>query len=133
MFCRSGGVDIITVDSVAALVPRAELDKDIGDPTVGLQARMMSAGLRRIAASASRTGTTVVFINQLRMKIGVMFGNPEVHAGASHETEGPVASSTTPPRGTCAALAAVARSQLTRFPLDHARWHGAQVLRQPAH
>lgn len=76
--CRSGTFGIITIDSVAALVPRAELEKDIGDPVVGTSARMMSSGLKRIAASASRHNCTVIFINQLRMKIGVLYGNPEV-------------------------------------------------------
>jgi recombination protein RecA len=78
---RSGAVDLIVVDSVAALVPRAELEGDIGDQHVGLQARLMSKALRRIGGIASRTETTIMFINQLRMKIGVSFGSPETTTG----------------------------------------------------
>lgn len=81
--CRSGAIGIIAVDSVAALVPRAELEKDIGEPTMGTAARMMSQGLKRIAASASKFNCTVIFINQLRMKIGVVYGNPEVTTGGN--------------------------------------------------
>src|SRR5689334_15053685 len=78
---RSGGVDIVVVDSVAALVPRAEIEGDMGDSHVGLQARLMSQALRKLTAGISRTRTTVIFINQLREKIGIVFGNPEVTPG----------------------------------------------------
>jgi len=81
MLVRSGAVDIIVVDSVAALVPRAEIEGDIGDTTVGLQARLMSQALRKLAGSLSKSDTTCVFINQLREKIGVMFGSPETTTG----------------------------------------------------
>jgi recombination protein RecA len=80
---RSGAVDLVVVDSVAALVPRAELEGDMGDTHVGLQARLMSQALRKITAITGRTGTCVVFINQLRQKIGVMFGNGEVTTGGN--------------------------------------------------
>ncbi|MCB9679447.1 MAG: recombinase RecA [Alphaproteobacteria bacterium] len=80
---RSGAVDLVVVDSVAALVPRAELEGDMGDAHVGLQARLMSQALRKITAVTSRTGTTVVFINQLRQKIGVTFGNGETTTGGN--------------------------------------------------
>ena len=80
---RSGAVDIIVVDSVAALVPRAELEGEMGDSHVGLQARLMSQALRKITGSCARTGTMVLFINQLRMKIGVMFGSPETTTGGN--------------------------------------------------
>lgn len=78
---RSGAVDIIIVDSVAALVPRAEIEGEMGDTHVGLQARLMSQALRKLTGVISRSQTTVVFINQLRLKIGVMFGNPETTPG----------------------------------------------------
>ncbi|MEK7364221.1 MAG: recombinase RecA [candidate division NC10 bacterium] len=78
---RSNAVDVIVVDSVAALVPRAELDGDMGDSLPGLQARLMSQALRKLTAAISRSGTSVIFINQIREKIGVMFGNPEVTPG----------------------------------------------------
>lgn len=78
---RSSAVDIIVVDSVAALVPRAEIEGDMGDAHVGLQARLMSQALRKLTGVISKSKTTVVFINQLRLKIGVMFGNPEITAG----------------------------------------------------
>jgi recombination protein RecA len=78
---KSGALDIIVIDSVAALVPRAELEGEIGDSHVGLQARLMSQALRKITGVVSRTKTSVIFINQLREKIGVMFGNPEVTPG----------------------------------------------------
>lgn len=80
---RSSAVDIIVVDSVAALVPRAELEGDMTDTQMGLQARLMSKALRKITGSLSRSATTVIFINQLRSKIGVMYGNPEVTAGGN--------------------------------------------------
>jgi recombination protein RecA len=78
---RSGAIDLVVIDSVAALVPQAELDGDMGATHVGLQARLMSQALRKLAGAAHRTGTTIVFINQLRMKIGVMFGSPETTTG----------------------------------------------------
>jgi recombination protein RecA len=78
---RSSALDMIVVDSVAALTPRAEIEGEMGDQTVGLQARLMSRALRKLAAITAKAGTTVVFINQIRMKIGVMFGNPETTPG----------------------------------------------------
>jgi len=78
---KSGAIDMVVIDSVAALVPQAELDGDMGDSHMGLQARLMSQALRKLAGAAHRTGTTIVFINQLRMKIGVMFGSPETTTG----------------------------------------------------
>jgi len=78
---RSGAVDIVVIDSVAALVPRAEIEGEMGDSHVGLQARLMSQALRKLTGSISKSRTTVVFINQIRMQIGVMFGNPETTAG----------------------------------------------------
>ncbi len=80
---RSGGVDIIVVDSVAALTPRAEIEGEMGDSHMGLQARLMSQALRKITAIASKTGTTIIFLNQIRMKIGIMFGNPETTTGGN--------------------------------------------------
>lgn len=80
---RSGAVDIIVIDSVAALVPRAEIEGDMGDSLPGLQARLMSQALRKLTASISKSNTTLIFINQLRMKIGVMFGNPETTTGGN--------------------------------------------------
>jgi recombination protein RecA len=80
---RSGGVDVIVVDSVAALVPRAEIEGDMGDAHMGLQARLMSQALRKLAATINRSNAIVVFINQIRMKIGVMFGNPETTPGGN--------------------------------------------------
>src|ERR671933_663174 len=78
---RSGAIDVVVVDSVAALVPRAEIDGDMGDSHVGLQARLMSQALRKLTGAISRSKTSVIFTNQLRMKIGVMFGNPETTSG----------------------------------------------------
>jgi len=78
---RSGAIDIVVVDSVAALVPKAEIDGDMGDSHVGLQARLMSQALRKLTAVSSKSNCTVVFINQLREKIGIMFGNPETTTG----------------------------------------------------
>jgi recombination protein RecA len=78
---RSGAVDVVVVDSVAALVPRAELEGDMGDPQMGLQARLMSQALRKLTAFVSKSKTCLVFINQIREKIGVMFGNPETTTG----------------------------------------------------
>lgn len=80
---RSGGVDILVVDSVAALVPKAELEGDMGDSHMGLQARLMSQALRKLTGSISKTKCTVIFINQIRQKIGVMFGNPETTTGGN--------------------------------------------------
>lgn len=81
MLIRSGGLDIIVIDSVAALVPKAEIEGDMGDSHVGLQARLMSQALRKITGALSATGTTAIFINQLREKIGVFFGSPETTTG----------------------------------------------------
>ena len=80
---RSGALDVIVIDSVAALVPRAELEGEMGDAHMGLQARLMSQALRKLTASISRSHTSVIFINQIRMKIGVMFGNPETTTGGN--------------------------------------------------
>ena len=80
---RSGAIDVIVVDSVAALVPKAELDGEMGDSHMGLQARLMSQALRKLTGSISRTNCTIIFINQIRMKIGVMFGNPETTTGGN--------------------------------------------------
>src|SRR5574342_602761 len=80
---RSGAIDVVVVDSVAALVPKAEIEGDRGDPQMGLQARLMSQALRKLTASISKSRTIVVFINQIRMKIGVMFGNPETTTGGN--------------------------------------------------
>jgi recombination protein RecA len=80
---RSGAMDVLVIDSVAALVPRAEIEGDMGDAHVGLQARLMSQALRKLTASISRSMTSVMFINQIRMKIGVMFGNPETTPGGN--------------------------------------------------
>ncbi len=83
MLVRSAAVDLIVVDSVAALTPKAELDGDMGDSHVGLHARLMSQALRKLTGTISRSNTTVLFINQIRMKIGVMFGNPETTTGGN--------------------------------------------------
>lgn len=80
---RSNGIDVIVIDSVAALVPKAELEGDMGDSHMGLQARLMSQALRKLAGIISKSKTTVVFINQIRMKIGVFFGNPETTTGGN--------------------------------------------------
>ncbi|MFL5238969.1 MAG: recombinase RecA, partial [Rhizomicrobium sp.] len=80
---RSGGVDIVVVDSVAALTPRAELEGEMGDQLPGLQARLMSQALRKLSGAISKSRTVVIFLNQLRMKIGVMFGNPETTSGGN--------------------------------------------------
>ena len=80
---RSGTIDVLVVDSVAALVPKAELEGEMGDSHMGLQARLMSQALRKITASVARANTLVIFINQIRMKIGVMFGNPETTTGGN--------------------------------------------------
>ena len=81
MLIRSGALDVIVVDSVAALVPKAEIDGDMGDSHVGLQARLMSQALRKMTGALSQAGTTAIFINQLREKIGVFFGSPETTTG----------------------------------------------------
>ena len=81
MLVRSGAIDCVVIDSVAALTPRAEIEGEIGETTVGLQARLMSQALRKLAGSLSKSNTTCIFINQLREKIGVMFGNPETTPG----------------------------------------------------
>jgi len=80
---RSGGLDVLVIDSVAALVPRSELEGDMGDAQMGLQARLMSQALRKLTGSISKSMTTVIFINQIRMKIGVFFGNPETTSGGN--------------------------------------------------
>lgn len=80
---RSGGIDMIVIDSVAALTPKAEIEGMMGDSHMGLQARLMSQALRKLTSIVSKTGTTVIFLNQLRMKIGVMFGNPETTTGGN--------------------------------------------------
>ncbi|AHI04865.1 recombinase A [Bdellovibrio bacteriovorus W] len=80
---RSGAIDVLVVDSVAALVPRAEIEGDMGDSHMGLQARLMSQALRKLTAAINRSNTLVIFINQIRMKIGVMFGNPETTTGGN--------------------------------------------------
>jgi len=83
MLVRSGGVDVIVVDSVAALTPKAELEGEMGDSHMGLQARLMSQALRKLTGNIKRTNTLVIFINQIRMKIGVMFGSPETTTGGN--------------------------------------------------
>jgi recombination protein RecA len=83
MLVRSGAVDVIVVDSVAALTPKAEIEGEMGEPQMGLQARLMSQALRKLTANIKRTNTLVIFINQIRMKIGVMFGNPETTTGGN--------------------------------------------------
>ena len=83
MLVRSGAVDVVVVDSVAALTPKAEIEGDMGDHHVGLQARLMSQALRKLTANIKRSNTLVIFINQIRMKIGVMFGNPETTTGGN--------------------------------------------------
>jgi recombination protein RecA len=83
MLVRSGAVDVVVIDSVAALTPKAEIEGDMGDHHVGLQARLMSQALRKLTANIKRTNTLVIFINQIRMKIGVMFGNPETTTGGN--------------------------------------------------
>src|SRR5687767_13430711 len=80
---RSGAIDVLVVDSVAALVPRAEIEGDMGDPQMGLQARLMSQALRKLTGTIAKSNTIVIFINQIRMKIGVMFGNPETTTGGN--------------------------------------------------
>ena len=80
---RSGAIDVMVVDSVAALVPKAELEGEMGDSHMGLQARLMSQALRKLTATVARSNTLIIFINQIRMKIGVMFGNPETTTGGN--------------------------------------------------
>ncbi|HQO30108.1 MAG TPA: recombinase RecA, partial [Accumulibacter sp.] len=83
MLVRSGGVDVVVIDSVAALTPKAEIEGEMGDQLPGLQARLMSQALRKLTANIKRTNTLVIFINQIRMKIGVMFGSPETTTGGN--------------------------------------------------
>ena len=83
MLVRSGGIDIIVIDSVAALVPKAEIEGEMGDQLPGLQARLMSQALRKLTSNIKRANVLVIFINQIRMKIGVMFGNPETTTGGN--------------------------------------------------
>ena len=83
MLVRSGAIDVIVIDSVAALTPKAEIEGEMGEPQMGLQARLMSQALRKLTANIKRTNTLVIFINQIRMKIGVMFGNPETTTGGN--------------------------------------------------
>jgi recombination protein RecA len=83
MLVRSGGIDVIVIDSVAALTPKAEIEGEMGDSHMGLQARLMSQALRKLTANIKRSNTLVIFINQIRMKIGVMFGNPETTTGGN--------------------------------------------------
>ena len=108
---RSNAVDVIVIDSVAALVPRAELDGDMGDSLPGLQARLMSQALRKLTAAISRSGGSVIFINQIREKIGVMFGIPETTTGgralkfyapSGSTSAGRTRSRTAPSRSACA-------------------------------
>jgi recombination protein RecA len=80
---RSGAIDVLVIDSVAALVPKAEIEGEMGDAHMGLQARLMSQALRKLTATIARSNTVVTFINQIRMKIGVMFGNPETTTGGN--------------------------------------------------
>jgi recombination protein RecA len=80
---QSGAIDVLVIDSVAALVPRAEIEGEMGEPQMGLQARLMSQALRKLTSVISRSRTIVIFINQIRMKIGVMFGNPETTTGGN--------------------------------------------------
>src|SRR5207237_6306045 len=80
---QSGAIDVLVIDSVAALVPRAEIEGEMGEPQMGLQARLMSQALRKLTSIIARSNTIVVFINQIRMKIGVMFGNPETTTGGN--------------------------------------------------
>ena len=83
MLVRSGAVDVVVIDSVAALTPKAEIEGEMGDMQVGLQARLMSQALRKLTGNIKRSNTIVIFINQIRMKIGVMFGNPETTTGGN--------------------------------------------------
>jgi recombination protein RecA len=83
MLVRSGSVDVVVIDSVAALVPKAEIEGEMGEPQMGLQARLMSQALRKLTANIKRSNTLVIFINQIRMKIGVLFGNPETTTGGN--------------------------------------------------
>ena len=81
---HSGGIDVLVIDSVAALVPRAEIEGEMGDSHMGLAARLMSQALRKLTGNIKRANCCVIFINQIRMKIGVMFGNPETTTGVEH-------------------------------------------------
>jgi len=94
MLTRSGTVELVVIDSVAALVPKAEIEGDMGDSHMGLQARLMSQALRKLTAIANKTNTTIIFINQLRQKIGVVFGNPETTPAATRSSSTPACGST---------------------------------------
>jgi recombination protein RecA len=83
MLTRSGAIDVIVVDSVAALTPKAEIEGDMGDSQMGLQARMLSQAMRKITGNLKKSNTMLIFINQIRMKIGVMFGSPETTTGGN--------------------------------------------------
>ena len=83
MLVRSGAIDVVVIDSVAALVPKAEIEGEMGDSHMGLQARLMTQALRKLTGTISKSNTLVIFINQIRMKIGVMFGNPETTTGGN--------------------------------------------------
>lgn len=126
MLVRSGAIDAIVVDSVAALTPRAEIEGEIGDTTVGLQARLMSQALRKLAGSLAKSKTTCIFINQLREKIGVMFGNPETTTAAAPSSSSRrcasifAASTASSSRTRSSAIVCVPRSLRTRWPLRSA-------------
>ena len=94
MLIRSGALDVVVIDSVAALTPRAEIEGEMGDAHVGLQARLMSQALRKLTATLSKSNTIAIFINQLREKIGVMFGSPEVTPGGGRSSSTPPSAST---------------------------------------
>lgn len=139
---RSGSVSIIVVDSVAALLPASEIAREAGDPQIGAQAKLMSNHLKRIAASAAKYNVAVLFINQLRMKIGVMFGNPEVCGRTPTGPSGPRSLSVCTlclcfacHLSTSCALPAECRSILWTANggglRTHARWWPSQHVRQP--
>ncbi len=109
MLVRSGAVDVIVIDSVAALVPRAELEGEMGDQHMGLQARLMSQALRKLTATISKAQASVIFINQIRMKIGVMFGNPETTTGPRRPPAA-TRSSSTPRSGSTSAASGPSRT-----------------------
>ena len=104
MLVRSGSVDIVVVDSVAALTPRAEIEGEMGDSHVGLHARLMSQALRKLTGNIKRSNALVIFINQIRLKIGVMFGNPETITGVNAATESTTTMSTEPERTSMSAI-----------------------------
>jgi len=123
---RSGGIDIVVVDSVAALVPRAEIEGEMGDSFVGIQARLMSQALRKLAGAVSRSNTSLVFTNQLREKIGVMFGNPEVTPGGAR-------SSSMPPCGSTSGASRRSRTAPNRSATGSAsRWSRTRSRRRSA-